>query len=190
MVLLKTRRRLAAVTNPDHDRRRFVGNLILHHLGKSDPVRSSRPDEYKLGNATMAKQEPKIFHPSEIPAVDRGAGVKTIPLLTKKTGATSFINGLTIFPANGSVPLHKHNCDESVLVLEGFAIAEIAGAEHQVAQGDVTFIPEGVHHRFRNMSQTEEMRILWTYASIDADRTIIATGETHRIDDEHSAAAD
>jgi hypothetical protein len=33
------------------------------------------------------------------------------------------------------------------------------------------------------------MRILWTYASVDADRTIIATGETRRIDDEHSAPA-
>lgn len=138
----------------------------------------------------MAQQNPRIFHPSDIPAVDRGGGVKTIPLLTRKTGATSFINGLTIFPVNGSVPLHKHNCDESVLVLEGEAIAEIAGVENRVFQGDVTFIPEGVHHRFRNVSRTGEMKILWTYASIDADRTIIATGETRRIDDEHSAPSE
>ena len=135
----------------------------------------------------MSKHEPKILRPSEMPTVDRGGGVKTIPLLTKKSGATSFINGMTIFPANGSVPLHKHNCDESVLVIEGTAIAEIAGGEHHLGRGDVTFIPEGVHHRFRNGSSSDEMRILWTYASIDADRTIIATGETRRIDDEHSA---
>lgn len=138
----------------------------------------------------MAKQEPKIFHPSKMPAVARGGGVKTIPLLVRKTGATSFINGVTIFPPGGSVPLHKHNCDESVLVLAGRAVAEIAGAEHQVDEGDVTFIPEAVHHRFRNASQTQEMKILWTYASVDADRTIIATGETRRIDDEHSTPAD
>jgi len=137
----------------------------------------------------MPKQEPKILRPSEMPTVDRGGGVKTIPLLTKKTGATSFINGMTVFPANGSVPLHKHNCDESVLVIEGSAIAEIAGGEHHLGRGDVIFIPEGVHHRFRNSSSSDEMMILWTYASIDADRTIIATGETRRIDDEHSAPA-
>ena len=135
----------------------------------------------------MEKREPRIFRPSEIPAVARGGGVKTIPLLTRRTGATSFINGVTIFPPSGSVPLHKHNCDESVLLLKGEAIAEIAGEEHQLAEGDVTSIPEGVHHRFRNISQVEEMKILWTYASIDADRTIIATGETRRIDDEHTS---
>lgn len=137
----------------------------------------------------MPQLEPRIFRPSEIPAVSRGGGVMTIPLLTRKTGARSFINGITIFPPGGSVPLHKHNCDESVLVLEGKAIAEIAGEEHNVAEGEVTAIPEGVHHRFRNTSMTEEMRILWTYASVDADRTIIATGETRRIDDEHSTPA-
>ncbi|HEV2594383.1 MAG TPA: cupin domain-containing protein [Sphingomicrobium sp.] len=138
----------------------------------------------------MPQPEPKVFRPSEIPAVSRGGGVKTIPLLTRKTGARSFINGMTIFPPRGSVPLHKHNCDESILVLEGNAVAEIAGEEHCVTSGDVTVIPEGVHHRFRNVSDSEEMKILWTYASVDADRTIIATGETRRIDDEHSAPVD
>lgn len=134
----------------------------------------------------MPQPEPQIFRPSEIPAVSRGGGVKTIPFLTRKTGARSFINGVTIFPPGGSVPLHKHNCDESVLVLEGSAVAEIAGTEHSVGAGEMTAIPEGVHHRFRNVSDTHEMKILWTYASVDADRTIIATGETRRIDDEHS----
>lgn len=138
----------------------------------------------------MKINDPRIFRPAEIPAVARGGGVKTIPLLTKKTGATSFINGVTIFPPEGSVPLHKHNCDECVLVLKGSAIAEIAGEEHGVGEGDVSYIPQGVHHRFRNISPTEDMKILWTYASLDADRTIIATGETRRIDDEHSVATE
>lgn len=136
----------------------------------------------------MTQNDPKIFRPSNLPAFARGGGVKTIPLLTRKTGARSFINGITIFPPNGSVPLHKHNCDESVLVLQGNAKAEIDGEEHDVIEGDMTVIPEGVHHRFRNVSQTEGMKILWTYASVDADRTIIATGETRRIDDEHSSS--
>lgn len=137
----------------------------------------------------MAEPNPRIIHPADVTVVDRGGGVRTIPLLVRSTGARSFINGLTLFPPNGSVPLHKHNCDETVLVLEGNAVAEIAGEERRVVQGDMTYIPEGVHHRFKNASQTAEMKILWTYASVDADRTIIATGETRRIDDEHSIQA-
>ena len=66
---------------------------------------------------------------------------------------------------------------------------KLPATEHSVGAGEITAIPEGVHHRFRNVSDTHEMKILWTYASMDADRTIIATGETRRIDDEHSVPA-
>jgi mannose-6-phosphate isomerase-like protein (cupin superfamily) len=93
------------------------------------------------------------------------------------------MNGITIFPPGSAIPLHKHNCDEAVLVLEGRAVAEIAGTERDVFSGDVSFIPQGVHHRFRNASE-DTLRIFWTYASVDADRTIIATGITRRIEDE------
>jgi putative monooxygenase len=84
--------------------------------------------------------------------------------------------------------LHKHNCEESVLLLEGTAVAEIDGVEHPIKAGDVTCIPANIPHRFRNVSQSEGMKILWTYASIDATRTLIETGDTRSIDDEHKAA--
>jgi quercetin dioxygenase-like cupin family protein len=133
------------------------------------------------------KQKPAVLRPAEIPPRQRGGGAKTIPLVTRRTGSTSFINGITIFEPGAAIPLHKHNCEESVLLLEGNAIAEIDGVEYPIKAGDVSFIPAEIPHRFRNVSQTEGMRIMWTYASIDATRTLIATGETRSIDDEHQA---
>ena len=50
---------------------------------------------------------------------------------------------------------------------------------------DTTWIPANVPHRFINASETEPMRIFWVYASIDATRTMIATGEEQTIDAEH-----
>jgi putative monooxygenase len=123
-------------------------------------------------------QKPVVLRPSDIPACQRGGGAKTIPLVTRRTGSTSFINGLTIFEPGAAIQMHKHNCEESVVILEGTAIAEIDGTEHRVSVGDV--IPAGIPHRFRNTSATEGMRILWTYASVDATRTLIETGDTRR----------
>lgn len=136
----------------------------------------------------MSAAQPIILRPSCIPARERGGGVTTIPLVTRHTGATSFINGLTRFAPGAAVQLHYHNCDESVLLLEGEAIAEIDGEIYMIQPGDVSFIPSGIHHRFRNASNSETMKIMWTYASIDADRTIVATGENRKIDDEHGVA--
>jgi putative monooxygenase len=83
------------------------------------------------------------------------------------------------------VPLHFHNCEESVLVLSGSARVHIDGVETDVKPRMTTWIPTGVPHFFRNTSSTEPMSMFWTYASIDANRTIVATGVTTRIDAEH-----
>ncbi len=94
------------------------------------------------------------------------------------------MSGITIFEPGAAIPRHFHNCDEVVYLLEGNAIAEIDGDEHSLAAGDVSFIPEAVPHYFRNASATGQMKIYWTYASLDATRTIVATGVTTRIERE------
>lgn len=137
----------------------------------------------------MSHRQPVLLRPSELPAHARGGGAKTIPLVTRRIGATGFINGITIFEPNAAIPLHSHNCDESVMLLEGHAYAEIDGVQYEVEPGDTTFIPANLPHRFINRSATEGMKILWIYGSVDATRTIIATGDTRSIDAEHKASA-
>lgn len=129
---------------------------------------------------------PVILRPSERPVVQRGGGVTTIPLVSRACGSTGLINGITIFPPGGSIALHWHNCEESVMVLAGRAVVEIDGALHEMQAGDTTWVPAEVQHRFINASKTEEMRILWTYARVDATRTSAKTGETRSIDEEQA----
>lgn len=133
----------------------------------------------------LVKQAPVVLRPAQLPARERGGGVRTIPLVTRKLGATTFLNGITIFDPGAAVGLHRHNCEESVVILVGRAIVEIDGTEFEVGPQDTTFLPANIPHRFKNASSTEPMRILWTYASIDANRTVVATGDTRRIDTEH-----
>ena len=72
------------------------------------------------------------------------------------------------------------------MLLEGNAVAEIDGERHALKPLDTTFIPANIPHRFINVSETEPMKILWIYASVDANRTLIETGDTRSIDDEHA----
>jgi quercetin dioxygenase-like cupin family protein len=105
--------------------------------------------------------------------------------VTRKVGSTSLINGITIIGPSSAVPMHSHNCEESVMVLSGHGFVEIDGVEYEVRPGDTTFLPADIPHCFKNASEVEEMRILWIYATIDATRTNIETGQTRTIDDEH-----
>ena len=67
--------------------------------------------------------------------------------------------------------------DEVVCLVEGEAVAEIAGQFHELKPYDTTFVPAGVPHCFRNRGRGP-MRIYWTYASGHVTRTVVATGET------------
>jgi quercetin dioxygenase-like cupin family protein len=125
-----------------------------------------------------------ILDPQGLPSKNRGGGIRTVPLVTSRTGSTAMLNGVTTLDPGAAVPLHIHNCEESVLVLSGTGRVHIDGVETDVKPGLTTWIPTGVPHFFRNTSSTESMSIFWTYASIDANRTIVATGVTTRIDEE------
>jgi putative monooxygenase len=131
---------------------------------------------------------PAILRPTELPSRERGGGARTIPLVNARIGSRKTMSGITEFDPGAAIALHIHNCEETVMVLEGSAVAEIEGVEHALAATDTTWIPAETPHRFRNASDTARMRIYWTYASIDATRTVIATGVTTRIDEEHGVA--
>ena len=136
---------------------------------------------------TATNLQPRLLRPSELKSHDRGGGARTTPLVSPAIGAQGFINGITEFAAGASVPFHSHNCEESVVLLEGEAVMETEGGpSYPVRPFEATWIPPNVSHRFRNVSADKPMKILWTYASPQATRTISATGETRPVSAEHA----
>ena len=137
----------------------------------------------------MKAPPPAVLRPDELPVTERGGGARTVPLVTAVLGSKEMLNGITSFQPGAAIPLHSHNCEESVIILEGSAVFELDGVEHELKRYDTTWIPPNVPHRFRNACDTEPLRIFWTYASVDATRTMIATGETRWIASEHKGSA-
>jgi putative monooxygenase len=128
-----------------------------------------------------------LLREADLPRADRGNGASTTRFVSRACGSQSMLNGITTIPPGGAIPLHYHNCEESVLVLSGAGFAVVGDDKFAVEAGDVTWIPENLPHQFRNTSDIDKMRIFWTYASAGATRTMVASGETHTIDAEHGA---
>ena len=120
-----------------------------------------------------------------LPTYERGGGARTTPLVTRDVGTSSFITGYTEFDAGSKIPFHSHNCEESVVLIAGDAMLDIDGQEYRVKPLDCTYIPANVPHRFRNLSDSAPMRILWIYARVDATRTLLETGATAPVSAEH-----
>ena len=122
--------------------------------------------------------DPKVLHPADIPLFDRGSGVTTVPLIGKwNTQGHKVTTGMTIFAPGTAIPLHTHNVEETVMVLEGEATAVVGDDRFDLVAEDVTWVPSGVPHCFINRGQGR-MRIYWVYGGGYVTRTIVATGET------------
>lgn len=127
-----------------------------------------------------------ILHVDAIRVIPRGGGVETVPLVTHASvPGASFTTGMSTYPVGKGAPMHCHNCDEQVTLLEGEGEVEIDGVVTPLSKYDSTYIRGGKQHCFRNTGDTP-MRILWIYDTQRVTRTF--AGSTEEV--EHLSAAD
>ena len=127
-----------------------------------------------------------IYLVDQIQPIQRGGGVVTTPLTTHFTAADAqFTTGMSVYPVGKGAPLHMHNCDEQVTLLEGVGEVEIDGEVTPLKRYDSTYIPANRVHAFRNTGDVP-MRILWIYASMRVTRTFEGSDE----EVEHLSAKD
>jgi HTH-type transcriptional repressor of puuD len=119
-----------------------------------------------------------VLSPERITPFDRGNGVVTLPYVGRWNAEENRITtGQTIFAPGTGLPLHSHNVEESVLILDGEAVAEIGDSRVDLVAGEATWVPAGIPHRFLNRGGGT-MRIYWVYGGRDVTRTLTGTGET------------
>jgi quercetin dioxygenase-like cupin family protein len=127
----------------------------------------------------------RVLRPAELPTINRAKGVISQPLVMAERGSTSLTMGISTFQPGAVIPLHTHNVEEAITILEGEAVAIIEGQESICRPFDTTFVPPGTPHHFRNGS-ANEMKFLWTYGGAHVTRTYVETGQTV----EHLSAED
>jgi len=87
-----------------------------------------------------------------VPQEQGVVGVKMRRVIAEKEGAKNFVMRVFEIEPGGHTPLHKHNWEHEVFILNGSGTVVSQSGEHQVKSGDVVFVPGWEEHQFKNTS--------------------------------------
>ena len=79
-------------------------------------------------------------------------GVKMRRVIAEKEGAPNFVMRVFEIEPGGNTPLHTHDWEHEVFILNGSGIVVDPSGDHDIKGGDVIFVPGKEEHQFRNES--------------------------------------
>ncbi|MFO0588154.1 MAG: cupin domain-containing protein [Polyangiaceae bacterium] len=107
----------------------------------------------------------------------------TLPGIVHRTlaGSQEGLKGMevwmqTIAPG-AETPMHSHDCEEVVVVLQGSGFCELEGEMHTFAAGSTLIVPRGAVHRIVNNGPTEMLAV----ASLSTAPVIVQAPDGSRI---------
>jgi putative monooxygenase len=148
---------LSAFASPMPDR-----DLVEDHFPKQD---RSADDP--------GPQDPEyIMRFSKSEKYELAAGTQFCDLFAGRYGSVGICGGYGRFQPGTSLPCHIHEYDESITIVEGEALCEVAGQRYRLSGYDTAFVPQGKPHRFLNESHSP-MAMIWVYAGSEPSRSIV-----------------
>jgi len=150
--------------------------ILFSAFASSSPARDPVANRFAWHDRTEA--DPAPGDPEHISRFDKmekyelAEGTQFSDLFAGRYGSVGICGGYGRFQPGTSLPCHIHDYDESITIVEGSAICEVAGQRYQLSGCDTAFIPQGKPHRFLNESQAP-MAMIWVYAGSEPSRSIV-----------------
>lgn len=75
-------------------------------------------------------------------------------LISKEDGAENFAMRMFEIQPGGHTPLHEHNHEHEVFIVEGDGVFVCEGKEYEFGRDYVIFVPGGKEHQFINAGES------------------------------------
>jgi quercetin dioxygenase-like cupin family protein len=111
----------------------------------SPPVSAIPPDDPNRGLTVARPDDPKLPH------IGLVGDAYTVLLTADDTNGRFCLIDMLV-PPGGGPPPHRHDFEESFIVLEGELEATFRGQKHVVRAGETVNVPANAPHHFRNNS--------------------------------------
>lgn len=153
----------------------------IAHCAFATDTASREEVDAKYGTIVRGLDIPKPNEPEHVARFfksDRyplAAGTRFRDLFAGRYGSKGICGGYGEFSPGTGLPCHTHKYDESITIVKGEAVCEVAGRRYIVSNRDTVLVPTGLCHRFYNNSK-ESMAMVWVYAGDEPERTVLDEG--------------
>jgi quercetin dioxygenase-like cupin family protein len=151
---------------------------VLHTSFASEtPTREDVAGDFPLQDLdeTDSNQPETLVRFASAPIYELASRAHFRDLFGGRFGARGVCGGYGVFGPGASLPCHFHEYDESITIVSGQAISQVAGREYLLADCATACIPRGRPHRFINRSD-QAMAMIWVYAGDVPERTLVDAG--------------
>lgn len=151
---------------------------VLHSsFASATPTRETVAREFAIEDrdSTTARCPENLARFATAPVYELAPQAHFRDLFAGRFGARGLCGGYGVFEPGASLPCHYHDYDESITIVSGRAVCQVAGREYSLADCATACIPRGQPHRFLNDSE-QRMAMIWVYAGDEPERTLVDPG--------------
>lgn len=130
------------------------------------------PSAAKLLDAAPADAPERLARFDAAARYDLADGADFRDLFQGYPGCAGICGGYALFQPGKSLPCHTHDYHESISIIAGEAVCQVAGTEYTLSGCGTALVPRGRPHRFINRSD-RPMAMIWVYAGDTPDRVIV-----------------
>lgn len=128
----------------------------------------------------MSSRLERVTHAATAPALELVEGVSVVFFANEELGAKGFSTGLARFKPGVELPCHKHECGESITVLQGRCDIAVEGRIYRLAPYDSMHVPAGVAHGMKSLEPSTDLLAHVAFSSATVTRELVRTPFTER----------
>jgi quercetin dioxygenase-like cupin family protein len=123
----------------------------------------------------MSARLERITHVANTAALELVEGISVVFFANGELGANGFSTGLARFSPRAQLSCHKHECGESITVLQEECEIVVEGRIYRLAPYDSIHVPAGVAHEMRSVESANEVLAHVAFSSPAVTREWVAS---------------
>jgi len=123
----------------------------------------------------MSARLERVTHVASAPTLDLLEGMSVVFFANGELGANGFSTGLARFKPSVELPCHRHECGESITILQGQCEIAVEGRTYRLAPYDSLHVPAGLAHGMKGLEPSRDLLAHVAFSSATVTRELVTT---------------